>query len=263
MRDVCDGLVIREMPYGENDRLITVLTAEQGQVLFTVKGARSPKSKTMPLCRLFVYANFEYYEKNGRKWLSSGSVNEGFYGISGDIQGFSLASYVVQLAAEISGEGVGAESVLRMTLNTLYAIEKKLKPYDQIKSVYEIFAACESGVTPALDACRSCGTVEAQSWWLDVMNGSVCCGKCFSEKSAGAPIPEFDRLMTHNIFSPLDSTSLAAWRYVCACEPKKVLAFDIKDAESLRLLSTATEKYVTNHLERGFDTLDFYHAVKE
>ena len=128
MRDVCDGLVIKDMPYGENDRLLTVLTAEHGQILFTAKGARSLKSKTMPLCRLFVYANFEYYEKNGRRWLSGGSVNEGFYGISEDIQGFSLASYIVQLAAEISGEGVGAEEVLRMTLNTLYAIEKKLKP---------------------------------------------------------------------------------------------------------------------------------------
>ena len=263
MRDVCDGLVIREMPYGENDRLITVLTAEHGQILFTAKGARSPRSKTMPLCRLFVYANFEYYEKNGRRWLSGGSVNEGFYGISDDIQGFSLASYIVQLAAEISGEGVPAEDVLRMTLNTLYAIEKKLKSYDQIKSVYEIFAASESGVTPALDACHRCGVVEADGWWLDVMNGSIFCEKCFSEKSAGAPIPEFDRHMTHNIFVPLDRTSLAAWRYVCECEAKKVLSFDIKDAESLRLLSAATEKYVINHLERGFDTLDFYHAVKE
>ena len=263
MRDVCDGLVIREMPYGENDRLITVLTAEHGQILFTAKGARSPRSKTMPLCRLFVYANFEYYEKNGRRWLSGGSVNEGFYGISDDIQGFSLASYIVQLAAEISGEGVPAEDVLRMTLNTLYAIEKKLKSYDQIKSVYEIFAASESGVTPSLDACHRCGVVEADGWWLDVMNGSIFCEKCFSEKSAGAPIPEFDRLMTHNIFVPLDRTSLAAWRYVGACEAKKVLSFDIKDAESLRLLSAATEKYVINHLERGFDTLDFYHAVKE
>ena len=263
MRDVCDGLVIREMPYGENDRLITVLTADEGQIMFTAKGARSPRSKTMPLCRLFVYANFEYYEKNGRRWLSGGSVNEGFYGISDDIQGFSLASYIVQLAAEISGEGVPADEVLRMTLNTLYAIEKKIKPYDQIKSVYEIFAACESGFTPALDACRSCGTVDAESWWLDVMNGSICCAKCLSEKSAGAPIPEFDRLMTHNIFAPLDRASLAAWRYVSACEPKKVLSFEIKDAESMRLLSSATEKYLTNHLERGFDTLDFYHAVKE
>ena len=263
MRDVCDGLVIREMPYGENDRLLTVLTAEHGQILFTAKGARSPRSKTMPLCRLFVYANFEYYEKNGRRWLSGGSVNEGFYGISEDIQGFSLASYIVQLAAEISGEGVGAEEVLRMTLNTLYAIEKKLKPYDQIKSVYEIFAAHESGVTPEINACRACGTTEADEWWLDIMNGGISCKKCFSERSAGAPIPEFDRLMTHNIFVPLDSPSLAAWRYVSECEPRRVLSFDIKNAESLRLLSAATEKYVTNHLERGFDTLDFYHAVKE
>lgn len=263
MRDVCDGLVIGDAPYGENDRLLTVLTAEQGKVLFTAKGARSLKSKTMPLCRLFVYANLEYYEKNGRRWLSGGSVNEGFYKISEDIVGFSLASYIVQLASEISGEGVPAEELLKMTLNMLYATEKKLRPYDRIKSAYEIFAAREAGVSPGLDACCSCGTVEAGGWWLDVMNGRIWCAKCFSERSAGAPIPPTDRLMTQNIFMPLDMPSLAVWRASSACEAKKVLSFDVGTEESLRLLSAATEKYITNHLERGFDTLDFYHAVKE
>lgn len=263
MRDVCDGLVIGDAPYGENDRLLTVLTAEQGKLLFTAKGARSLKSKTMPLCRLFVYANLEYYEKNGRRWLSGGSVNEGFYGISEDIVGFSLASYIVQLAAELSGEGVEAEALLRMTLNMLYAIEKKLRPYGQIKAAYEIFAAAEAGVFPCLDACCECGTENADAWWLDVMNGRVWCAKCFSERSAGAPIPDTDRLMTQNIFMPLDAGALAAWKYVGACEPKRVLSYAVSGEESMRMLAAATEKYVLNHLERGFDTLDFYHAVKE
>ena len=112
MRATCDGLVIRETDYGDSDKLLTVLTAEYGQMTVIAKGARSSKSKVMPLCRLFTYANLEYYEKNGRRWLSGGSVNDSFFGISADIRGFALASYVVQLAAEITGEGVEAESVL-------------------------------------------------------------------------------------------------------------------------------------------------------
>ena len=62
MKKTVDGLVLRETPVGEHDKLLTLLTAE-GQMWMTAKGARSMHSKVMPLCRLFTYANFEYYEK--------------------------------------------------------------------------------------------------------------------------------------------------------------------------------------------------------
>ena len=263
MRNTCDGLVIRECAYGENDRLVTVLTAEHGQMLMIAKGARSLKSKTMSLCRLFTYANFEFYEKNGRRWMSGGSVNDSFFGISEDIVGFALASYVLQLAAEITGEEVEAERVLRMTLNTLYAIEKRLKPYAQIKSAYEIFASEEAGFSPALDACDGCGADDfASGGWLDVMNGRLLCEKCLSAQSAHS-VQVAHEYGTNNILIPINPDAVAAWRYVSTAPLKRVFAFDIKNEESLCVLARATEAYILNHLERSFETLEFYNAVKE
>ena len=57
MKKAVDGLVLREMPVGENDKLLTVLTAGEGRIYLTAKGARSMRSKVMPICRLFTYAN--------------------------------------------------------------------------------------------------------------------------------------------------------------------------------------------------------------
>lgn len=263
MRATCDGLVIRETDYGDSDKLLTVLTAEYGQMTVIAKGARSSKSKVMPLCRLFTYANLEYYEKNGRRWLSGGSVNDSFFGISADIRGFALASYVVQLAAEITGEGVEAESVLRMTLNTLYAIEKQLKPYAQIKSVYEISAISEAGFAPDLDGCGECGATESEKgFWLDVMNGRLLCDECMSARGNTASLPTAEELHVSNILVPIEERAVAAWKYVVGASPKRVLAFELKD-EDLKSLSHATETYVVNHLERGFETLEFYNTVKE
>ncbi len=264
MRGTCDGLVIRVSDYGENDKLLTVLTAEHGKILVTAKGARSVRSKMLPMSHLFVYANLEYYEKNGRKWLSGGSVNDSFYAINSDIESFALASYIVQLAAEITGEGVGAEDVLRMTLNTLYAIEHKLKPNAIIKSAYEIFAAEVSGFSPDVMLCAECGCEQSDSdWWLDVMNGRILCGACLAEKSRGPELTPTDALMTRNILLPLDASSLAAWRFVMSAPPKRIFSFNISDGESLERFARSTEEYIKNHLERSFEALDFYHAVKE
>lgn len=262
MKKAVDGLILREMPLGENDKLLTVLTADEGQVLMTAKGARSMKSKVMPLCRLFTYANLEYYEKNDRRWLSGGSVNDSFFGLNSDIEGFSLAAYIVQVAAEITGEGVEASDILRMTLNTLYCIEKKQKPYAQIKAVYEWFAASVSGFLPDLSACVECGCEEPRSLWLDVMNGNVICADCLRKRTGNLELPEIDAYSARNILMPLDATALCALRYIASAPLSRIFAFSVSDDESLALLTKATETYLLNHLERSFDTLEFYRAVR-
>ncbi len=262
MRESCDGLIIRIADFGESDRLLTVLTAEKGKILISAKASRSMQSKTRSLCNLFTYANFELYEKNGRRWLSGGAVNETFRGLSSDMTGFALASYIVQLADEITGEGVNAEGVLRMTLNTLYAIENKLKPYEQLKSAYEIFAACEAGVSPDMSECGICRKPFEGDGWLDVMNGSLVCSECQGKRNGGAPLPDTDPFMARNILLPVNGVCAAAWRYVSAAPLKRVFAFSI-EGESLAMLSRATEGFIKNHLERSFEALEFYNTVKD
>ncbi len=262
MKKAIDGLILREMPIGENDKLLTVLTAEEGQILMTAKGARSMKSKVMSICRLFTYANLEYYEKNDRRWLSGGSVNDSFFGLNADIEGFSLAAYLVQVAAEITGEGVEARDILRMTLNALYCIERKQKPYAQIKGVYELFAACASGFAPDLSACAECGCEENEAMWLDVMNGQILCGDCLQKRTGNLPIPEFDAYSTRNLLVPMDASALASMRYVCGAPLSRIFAFSLHSEESLGYFAKACEGYLLNHLERSFDTLEFYRTVQ-
>ena len=263
MRSTCDGLVIRESEYGENDRAVTLLTADNGKMFAIAKGARSMRSKTASLCRTFTYANYEFYEKNGRRWLSGGSVNRDFFGLSSDIQGFALASYIVQLAGEITGEGVPAEDVLRMTLNTLHAIENRLKPYSQIKSVYEIFAVTVSGFAPDMTECADCHAPLEGEGWLDVMNGRLICAECLRNRGNGAPLPERDEFMTQNVLLPIDASAVAAWRYVSEADIKRAFAFSVTSDTSREYLERATEAYVVNHLERSFEALEFYNSIKD
>lgn len=262
MKNTIDGLVLRELPVGDHDKLLTVLTAEEGRVLMTAKGARSIHSKVMPLCRLFTYANFEYYERGGRRWVSGGSVNDSFFGLNESLEGFALASYLMQLAAEITGEGVGAEEVLRMTLNALYLIERGEKPLLQIKGVYEWFAAITSGFEPNLAHCGDCGCEEGEDLWLDVMNGGLVCASCLQKRSGGLGIPELDAYEARNILLPLDPSTLAGLRYITHAPLSRSFAFSLTE-ESLRCFGRVAETYLLNHLERGFDALEFYHSLSQ
>ena len=261
MRATVDGLILRESAVGESDKLLTLLTAEHGKMTLLAKGARSIKSKNLSVCRPLTYGNFEYYEKNGMRWLSSGSPHTAFFGDPSDLEDFFLAVYISDVACEITGEGVDASAVLKMTLNTLYAIEKKLKPREMIKGVFELFAASHSGFTPDLSACRECGDDKAESFYIDVMNGSCLCSECV--KRSGGTAAELDRFEARNILLPLSASALAAARYVLTAKGSRIFAFELKQQSDIDDLSRFGETYLHNHLERGFDTLEFYRNVSK
>lgn len=262
MKKACDGLVLRVTDSGENDRSLTVLTAEEGKLHIIAKGARSVRSRNASLCRILSYSNLELHKKNDIYWLMGGSLNNAFFGINGDLEAFSLASYIAEIADEISGENFPAHEVLQMTLNTLYAIETGLRPLWQIKATYELFAANISGFTPDLHTCRECGRESFEDGlWLDVMNGAIVCSDCLSKTNGSLPVPETDRFETRSILLPLDASALAAMRYVASAPPKRVFAYGLCSDESVQYFCRAAETYLLNHLERGFDTLTFYHTV--
>ena len=114
-----DGLVLRETPVAEHDKLLTLLTPSEGQISVIAKGARSSRSKFLSSAKLFTYANFEIYKKGEYRYLRDASVNEPFFGLSDDIEKMSLASYLCELATDITGEAVSSVDVLRMTLNLI------------------------------------------------------------------------------------------------------------------------------------------------
>ncbi len=59
------GLVIKEEQIGDYDRLVTLLTAEQGVLRAFATGARRVKSKKISSTALFAYSSFSLTEKKG------------------------------------------------------------------------------------------------------------------------------------------------------------------------------------------------------
>ena len=263
------GLVLRETAVGESDKLLTVLTPEYGKLLLSAKGVRSMRSKNIPLCRLFTYGNFEFYEKNGHCWLSGGSVIDSFYELNSDIEGFALAAYVTDVATELSGEGENGEDILRLSLNTLYAITKKLRPYNQIKGAFELYAASHAGFMPDISGCRECNKRAASYFYLDVMNGNMLCSECLGKQQKGyyretdSGVITVDRYEQRSIILPMSPAVTAAVNYAVSAPVRRLFSFELKEKEDIKDFSKVGETYLSNHLERGFETLSFYHSVSE
>ncbi len=259
-----DGLISRVHEVGAGDKLVNIITPDRGRIGVMVKGGKSPSSKMTPISQLFTYGNFEIYEKNSMYWLRGGSVMNSFYGLSNDVTRVALATYLCEIANELTDEDEDCGEILRLLLNSIFLISKGEKAHGIIKSAFEMRAAAISGYQPELFGCAYCHSNCGDYLYLDVMGGKIVCTECQAKRGQRIPrvSAEFDADPESSVLCGMSPSTLAAIRYIVSAPEKKVFSFELRDADDMRDLSRACEAYILNHLGRGFDSLDFYKIVK-
>ncbi len=252
------ALVIRSQDYGENDKLLTLLSSEKGKISLIVKGGKSLRNKNMVCSQLLCYSEFQLSEKNGFYCLSEAYLIEQFYNLRLDIVRNAGAQYAADVAGEVCVQGSGDGDILNLTLNTLYMFSESDRNPDIIKAVFEMRCASLAGFMPDVTCCCKCGREHHPQMYLDVMNGVITCGECLGENdSAGAE----GELSGATVILPMTSATLDAVRYVLYAPAKRIFSFSLPLEETENFTSVC-EKYLINQLERGFTTLDFYKSVR-
>lgn len=251
------GLVVRETKVGDHDKLLTLLTLEKGLITVTGKGVRSLKSKNLVACQPFTYSTFFIRKSNKYYYIAESQTIENFFGIKESLDKLALASYICDVAAELSVEGMPDPELLRLTLNSLYAIDKDKFSFAQIKAGFEMRASAISGFLPDLYGCGICEAEPESDHYLDIMNGRLLCKNC-------KPIAEAEEIAiesgTARLYFIISKTVLYAMRYIVSAPAEKFLSFSI-DEDELYLLGRVTEAYLCNHIEHSFYTLDFYKSL--
>ncbi len=237
------GLVLRTTEYKETDRILTVLTAEDGLLTLKARGVRSNRSKLKGACQLLTYAEFTVNEARGFRFISEATAIEMFAGLRNDIVLLALSSYFAQLAEVLSQEDAASPALLSLILNALYALSKLQKPPRLVKAATELRLAAIAGYQPELSGCCVCGSPEPDRFCI--AEGTLECAACRSGDG---------------VRMPLSPASLAAMRYILSCPEKKLFSFSISGAAEKELCDAA-ESYLLTQLERSFYTLDFYKSL--
>ncbi len=254
-----DGLVLREVKTGEADKILTVLTGKRGKITVNAKGTVSLRSRFASSAQLFTYSTFLLRRKGSFNYIRDTVFLESFEGIRYDLEKLSLANYIGDVAADLAQEDMEDEDFLSLVLNTLYALANRDLPLEQIKGAFEFRAAIQAGFMPDLTACGLCGCEPAGDCSLDVMNGRILCKKC---RAVAENTGEYANEDPHSkIMIRLSPSVLAALRYIEGATVKRFLSFKL-DEQELSLFSVVCERYLLNHIEHGFSSLEYYKKIK-
>lgn len=246
------GIVIREVMMGESDKLLTVLTPELGRITVRCRGVRTLKSHRFAAAQLYIYSEMILSEKDGLYSLSEAEPIESFFDIRLRLEAIACSDYFADLVNTVSMEGEGDAEIMRLFLNSLYALAYRPElSVRLVKAVFEARLAALLGFMPDMTACASCG--ENEPAFLDVSGGEVLCRDCML--SAKETFDGGERLLL-----PVNSGVVSLFSYVANCEAKRIFAFTVED-EVLDLFCRLTERYLLYYIDKKPDTLTFLLSV--
>lgn len=242
---VTPGLVLREVKYGEADKILTLLTPEHGVVSALAKGSLRLKNKLFSACGLFCYSEFTLFPGKNLFTVDEAQVKRVFHGLSDSIEAMSLAMYLTEFAQTLSPTGAEAEQLLRLLLNSLHLISEKKTPLPQVKAVFELRAMSECGFLPQLLCCARCSKYDGGAFYLDANEGYLLCADCAAQEGKQPN---------------LDAGALYAVRHICLVEDKKIFAFTLAP-QSMRRLANTAEQYALVHLDKPLKSYEFLKTV--
>ena len=242
------GLVLREVKYKETDRLLTVLTEDMGKITVKAPASLKKTGKASAATQLFAFSELTLFERMGRWQITEGTVIEEFKGLRNDISALALASYFAECAEALSDEDRPNPMLLQLALNCLFALSNEMYSQQHIKTAFEMRLMCLAGYAPDLSACAVCGDPEPAEPKLSTQNGIIVCRDC-----AG---------IEQGTTVSLCRDSLKALKYICECEPRKIMNYKISESAENRA-AYAAETYLKTQTEKSFSALYYWKQVKE
>lgn len=255
-----NGLVISERDLGENDKILVVLTERYGKLPVIAKGAKSVRNRHIPSTQLFAYATFGLRKKGNFYYITDSDLIESYFDIRSDILKLSLASFICDVINDVTQEGNNDDEILRLTLNMLYAISKDIKPLEVIRATFEIRLCAELGFTPDFSACHICNESIDSTYYFDIIDGVITCQKCKNTVNFQVDENPFLEKGLNKPICIVSSAVVNAIAYISSVKQGRILSFTLNECEWTSFFDTA-EKYLLNHLERGFYSLDFYKSM--
>jgi DNA repair protein RecO (recombination protein O) len=204
----------------------------------------------------FCYSRFFLYKRGEHYYIREAELIESFFDLRSSIEGLALAAYIADVLSDVT---VASEEkdLLRLSLNTLYAIANKKYPLKKIKAAFEIRAASILGFMPDVLSCSACGE-KGGNFYFDIMGGSIKCYSCCEKERQAHTEPESPH--ESHIVRIISESAKIALCYCIYAPIEKIFSFNVPD-EDMELFAGACEDYLINQLERSFKTLEFYKEV--
>ena len=171
-----DALLLRATDYGENDKVITLLSADRGKLTAGMKGVKKAGAKLRFAAQPFCFAEYVCAARGGRNTVISASLHDGFYSLREDIASYYAATCVLEACDRLVFEGMESGGFLVAAVTALKEISGGGSAAALIQFLLQSMKL--AGYPVHAGSCPFCGKPLSGRMRFDMASGAFSCDTC-------------------------------------------------------------------------------------
>lgn len=149
------GMILKQMPIGEYDRRICLLTKERGKISAFAKGARRPNSRLAAASNPFCFGTFKLYEGRNSYTVADAEIQNYFEELMTDYEGAYYGMYFAEVADYYTRENNDEREMLKLLYQSLRALCSSALKNPLVRVIFELKAIVVNGEYPGAPADKN------------------------------------------------------------------------------------------------------------
>ena len=181
-------LVLKEIRYNDNDKILHALSKKNGKIQIVSRGCRKNKSPLVNISQIMAFSKCQLFVSRDMYILNSGELIDNFYNIRNNITAFLHGTYILELLNYISQENEVDGKAYDMTIRLfqiLESVDDDEKKIENIISIYELKLISMLGYRPQLKECILCGEKlnNKSLYSFNIKDGGIQSKQCIDNKN--------------------------------------------------------------------------------
>lgn len=241
-----DGIILRVRPFGEADKVITILTPDRGKIEAVAKGARRPRNRFLGSTQPFIHLHLLLFSGRTLHQLNQTEIVHSFSVLRDDLVKMANASYWCEMTEELLPEDAKEPEVFSLLLQALTMLEHTEEP-QLLTRGFEIKLLSNLGYLPELSTCIGCGGTITDPLYFSAIGGGVV-GSCCRGKYSDAQF--------------ISRQAVEALRYLHNADLAEFTR--LKASPDLRNeLRSVLNPYIEARLEKPLKAMSFLEGIEE
>lgn len=170
------AIVLNKVDYKDNDRILTLFSAQQGKVTVSVKGVKKQNSKLRAGSEVFAFGTYILTETRGRYTVTGYDSIDSFHELREDFDRLSFAAMLLKICEKAISENESDVELFSLLLESLHKLRENI-PLAYTVSVFLMKFCNLFGYQPELNKCVGCGRKD-ELICLSAEAGGVTCINC-------------------------------------------------------------------------------------
>ncbi|MGN0166699.1 MAG: DNA repair protein RecO [Acetatifactor sp.] len=152
---IVTGIILKQSPVGEYDRVAVILTKERGKISAFARGARKPGNRLAAATNPFSFGTFKLYEGKSSYTIAEADIQNYFEELRTDFIGAYYGMYFAEVTDYYTRENSDEREMMKLLYQSLRALCAASLPNPLVRCIFECKAIAVNGEFPGPPSDRT------------------------------------------------------------------------------------------------------------